>query len=381
LGNDLIAACVYCGALLFGAEVPPLFGFTGELAGAYGTYQRQNLVDGQEAGRSDVTGKFPLLGVGWSKGPKPGLGAGTPVSEARVRVGFGVSHDQAKEAEGTAGRMDASGNGRFENFALITRLALSDRGSLEGAVVQHRHVVTDVVTLDGPFGEALARYLIAVRQDAFVGWRQRFPNAEIGLRAEYTLLQGKLNTAGGALLSRGGIPGVGLDAAIVLGNWRLSAGGDWLSGDVAREDQYGPDFVQQSGTDPASMYGAGIRGAGRFGIVVVDVGLFWEKAKIPWVSLAVLGDEQRRFESGYRPSSDNVSKGLDLHVRVKAGAGVFVQIFGRFAQSNETVTFTDALDSRPAATVAVRAPLPAQYAFGLGITFSLGGAGAPNPVP
>jgi hypothetical protein len=241
--------------------------------------------------------------------------------------------------------------------------------------------MTDVVTLDGPFGLATARYLIAVRQDAFVGWRQRFPNAEIGLRAEYTLLQGKLNTPGGALLSRGGIPGVGVDGAIFVGNWRLSAGGDYLSGNVARQDQYGPDFAQQSGNDPATLYGAGIRGAGRFGIVVVDVGLFWERAKVPWVSLAVLGIEQRLFDNGFRPASDNTSKGLDLHARIKAGPGVFVQIFGRFAQSKETVTFTDALDSRPPSTIAVRAPLPAQYAFGLGIMFSLGSAGTPNPVP
>jgi len=66
---------------------------------------------------------------------------------------------------------------------------------------------------------------------------------------------------------------------------------------------------------------------------------------------------------------------------VKAGAGVFVRIFGRFTQSDETVTFTDALDSRPTATVTVHAPLPAQYAFGLGLTFSLGSAGTPNPAP
>jgi hypothetical protein len=381
LENDLIAACVYCGALLFGPNVPPVFGFTGELAGAYGVYQRQIQVDGTEISRSDTTGKFPLLGFGWSKGARDGLGAGTPASEASFRFGFGVSHDQATEAEGTPDRLEVSGQGRFENWELVGRGAIGPRGSLEGAMVQHRHVITDVVTLGGPFGEALTRYLVAGRQDFLLGWRQRFPCAEIGVRGEYAVLQGKLNNAGGALLTRGGIPGAGLDAAILLGNWRLSAGGEYLSGTVERLDQYGPDFAQQSGSDPASIYGAGLRGSGRFGIVVIDLGLFWERAKLPWVSFAVLGLEQRLFEAGFRPSSDSTNKGLDLRVRVKVATGVYVQIFSRRGQASETVTFTDALDSRPPVTLAVRAPSRQQYMYGLGVTFALGSASAPNPAP
>ena len=381
MGNDLIAACVYCGALLFGPDVPPVFGFTGELAGAYGVYQRQILENGEETSRSDVTGKFPLLGFGWSKAAPEGLGAGTPASEARVRFAFGVSHDQATEAEGTPGRLEVSGSGRFENWELFGRGAIGRHGSVEGGMAQRRHIVTDVVTLDGPFGEALTRYLVAGRQDFVLGWRQRFPDAEIGVRGEYAVLQGKLNNVGGALLTRGGIPGVGLDAAIHLGNWRLSAGGEYLSGTVERLDQYGPDFEQQSGNDPASFYGAGLRGSGRFGIVVVDLGFFWERAKLPWVSFAVLGIEQRLFEAGFRPSSDSTNKGLDLRVRVKVATGIYVQLFTRRGQASETVTFTDALDSRPPVTLAVRSPARQQYMYGLGVTFSLGSAGAPNPVP
>ena len=381
MSNDLVAACVFCGALLFGAQPPPLFGFTGEVGGAYGTYQRQYLVAGEKAGISDVTGKSPLIGIGWSKGPKPGLGAGTPVTEVRVRLAFGSSHDQAKEPEGTPERLEASGNGRFENAAFIARVAVTERGTLEGVMAQHRHVVTDVVTLDGPFGEATARYLIAERRDISFGWRQRFPDAEVALRGEYGVLQGKLNTPGGALLSRGGIPGVGIDAALVLGNWRLSAGGDWLSGHVDRQDRYRPDFVPQTGTDPASMYGAGVRGAGRFGTVVIDLGLFAERANLPWVSLAVLGEEQRRFDNGFRPSSEATSVGVDLHLQVRAASGVYAQFLGRIARSTETVTFTDALDARPTATADVRVTPKQQFMFGLGLTFSLGRAGPGNPVP
>lgn len=381
MGNDLIAACVYCGALLFGPEAPPVFGFTGELTGAYGTYQRVNVVDGADAGKSDVTGKFPLIGFGWSKGPRDGLGAGTPAWEASLAFAFGVSHDQATEPAETPERLEASGQGRFENWALVLRGAIGQLGSLEGAMVQHRHVITDEVTLGGPFGEVLPRYLIAGRQDFAGGWRQRFSNAEVGVRAEYTVLQGKFNTAGVALLSRGGIPGVGLDGAIVLGNWRLSAGGEYLSGNVARLDQYGPDFAQQSGNDPASLYGAGLRGCGRFGIVVVDVGLFWERARVPWVSLAVFGVEQRLLESGFRPSSDSTNRGLDVRIHIKVAPGVYVQIITRRGQSSETVTFTHALDSRPTDTLAVRSPARQQYAYGLGLNFSIGSAGTPNPVP
>ena len=229
-------------------------------------------------------------------------------------------------------------------------------------------------------GNTIRPVLVAVRP-ATSGETTSVSCAEIGVRGEYAVLQGKLNNAGGALLTRGGIPGAGLDAAILLGNWRLSAGGEYLSGTVERLDQYGPDFAQQSGSDPASIYGAGLRGSGRFGIVVIDLGLFWERAKLPWVSFAVLGLEQRLFEAGFRPSSDSTNKGLDLRVRVKVATGVYVQIFSRRGQASETVTFTDALDSRPPVTLAVRAPSRQQYMYGLGVTFALGSASAPNPAP
>jgi len=237
------------------------------------------------------------------------------------------------------------------------------------------------VMSDTPFDYEGPRYLIAERRDGAVGWRQRFENAEVAARFEYTVLQGKLNTARGALLSRGGIPGGGVEGAVVTGNWRLSAGGEWLSGHVDREDQYYPDFVVQSAKDPASLAGAGVKAATTFGRFEADLGLFWERASLPWVSLAVLGEEQRHFDSGYRLVSEARSFGGSLNIRYRIAAGVFMKLFTRAAWTTETVTFTDALGSRPSGTLDVSSPAKVQVAFGLGLDFSLGGTPVPNPVP
>ena len=381
MGNDLAAACIFCASLLLTSDVPTFFGFSGELTGAYGTLQRRITVDDNpEAQKSDVTGKFPLVGFGWSRPAPKGLGAGTPASEVRVRIGWATSHDEATEVEGTPGRLIATGTGRFENLAVAVRGAISG-GSAEGFLVQHRHKVTDLVMAGTPFDYEGPRYLIAERRDGAVGWRQRFENAEIAGRFQYTVLQGKLNTAGGALLSRGGIPGGGVEAAVITGNWRLSAGGEWLSGHVARQDQYYPDFVVQSGDDPASLAGASLRAASSFGRFRTDVGLVWERANLPWVSYAVLGEEQRRFESGYRLVSEARSWGANLEVRYRLAAGVSMKLLARATSTTEAVTFTDALGSRPSATPDVVSTHDWQYAFGIGLDFSLGGTPVPNPVP
>ncbi len=50
-----------------------------------------------------------------------------------------------------------------------------------------------------------------------------------------------------------------------------------------------------------------------------------------------------------------------------------MKAFGRAARTEETVTFTDALYGRPSATLDVLSPATNQFAFGLGLEFTLGG--------
>ena len=194
------------------------------------------------------------------------------------------------------------------------------------------------------------------------------PNAEVAVRGEYGVLQGKLNTPGGALLSRGGIPGVGLDGALVVGNWRLSAGGDWLSGHV---DAAGPVRARLRAAirqRPGFVYGAGIRGAGCFGNVVVDLGLFWERAKLPWVSLAVLGGSSGGSRTGSGRHPTRPARELDLHLRVKVAAGVFVAVLRprRADVGDGDVRPTPSTRARRDGGTSAR-HTQAQFTFGLGI--------------
>jgi hypothetical protein len=379
MGNELAAACIFCAGLLLGSGVSPLHGFTGEITGVYGTLRRQT--DGSSGtSRSDTTGKFPLVGVGWTRPAADGLGAGTPAWEASARLGWAASHSEGGDPAEAPAQVLLSGAGRFENVALAFRVAPLPSGSVETFFVQHRFTGTDVYDVGGFFQYAGQRLLIAMRRDLALGWRQRFPNAEIAGRFQYTALQGKTNDAAGNLQGNGSIWGGGADMAFVHGAWRFGAGGEWLSGSVGRFEQFAPDFSPVSGSDPASLRAAGLRIERSFRRVTVHLVGFWEEAALGWVSYAMLAEELRRFDDGFRPASDARSVGADFTVRVRAGAGVVVKALGRFVRSSETVTFTDAFGIRPSATLDVRSPPTHQFAFGLGLEFTLGAPGA-TPTP
>lgn len=373
MGNDLAAACIFCAGLLLGPDAPPLTGFTGEITGIYGTLQRQT-ESPYGLAKSDTTGKFPLVGVGWSRPAAAGLGAGTPASEASIRLGWAASHSEAGDPVTTPGQIVATGAGRFENVALGLRLALLASGSAELFFLEHRFKGTDVYNVGGPFQNTAQRLLISSRRDLAIGWRQRLSGAEIAGRVQYAMLQGKSNTAAGVLLANGGIWGGGIEAVLARGPWRFGAGGEWLSGSIGRDEQFAPLYVLGSGSDPARLRAAGLRIERSFGRASVRLAGFREEARLGWVSYAMLGEEQRRFDDGFRPASDGTSVGADLTARLRVGPGVLVKILGRFVRTTETVTFTDALGSRPAPTLDVRSPMSNQLAFGFGVEFTLGGS-------
>jgi hypothetical protein len=373
MGNELAAACIFCAGLLLGPDAPPLSGFTGEITGIYGTLRRQtDSAWGPAWG--DTTGKFPLVAAGWSRPAPPGLGAGTPASEARIRLAWAASHSEGMDAEGTPGRIMATGAGRFENFEASGRLALTASGSAEVLFLQHRFKGDDVYDVGGMFQNTNERFLTASRRDFAIGWRQRFSGAEVAGRFQYVLLQGKTNNARGVLLANGSVLGGGVEAAFASGPWRFGAGGEFLSGSIPREEQFAPEYVSVSGSDPAHLYAAGVRVERSFGSASVRLAFFWEEARLGWVSYAMIGEEQRRFDDGFRPASDGTSVGADLTARLRVGSGVYLKLLTRVVRTAETVTFTDAIGTRPSATIDVKWPVAHQFAFGLGLEFTLGGS-------
>lgn len=372
MGNDLVAACILCAGLLLGRDAPPLYGFNGEITGAYGTFQRQTETS---SGRSysDTTGKFPLVALGWTRPAAPGLGAGTPAWEVSGRLGWAASHSESAEPEETPVPVFATGSGRFENVALAFRAPLAQRSSAEILFVQHRFKGNDIYDTGGRFQLAGERILIAMRRDLSIGWRERLAGAEIAVRLQSALLQGKLNTVDGVLQGNGAIWGGGAEILFAPGSWRFFLGGEWLSGSVPRDEQFAPLYQPASGKDPAVLRGAGLWAERSAGPASFRLSGFWQKANVGWVSYAPLGETLRRFNDGFRPASATQSYGAELTARVLIGTGVFVKAFGHVARTRETVIFTDALGSRTCAPLDVLAPGTNQFAFGLGLEFTLGG--------
>ncbi len=374
VGESFVAACVFCGGLLAPPEPGRLYGFTGQIAGAYATLERDEGSGSRRDSFSNVTGKFPLLALGWSKPAEAGLGAGTPVTEVRFAIAFGTSHDEAEEPEGTPGRVLATGTGRYENLAIALRGAVSRAVSLEGFFVQRRHKVTDLVNSGKEnllFTEE--RLLTADREDAALGARFRWRDLEAALHARYTVAQGQMNTSRAGLFSRGGLPGAGGEVVWRSGSWMVTAVGGWSGGTVPRDDMYFPDFVVQSARPSASLWETGIGTGATFGRVALSLLLSYGESRLPWVSLAVLGSENRLVDSGYRPSSAASSGALSLAASVLVARGIRVKAFGGLTSTRETVTWEDAVSSRPPAVLDVSAPAVRQFAFGLGMDFVLGG--------
>ncbi len=372
MGNDLVAACIYCASLFLGRDAPPLYGFTGEILGAYGTLRRQTE---SSSGRSysDTTGKFPLVALGWTRPATLGMGAGTPAWEASGRLGWAASHSESAEPESDLAPILATGAGRFENVALAFRGAFARNGSAEVFFVQHRFQGDDVYDVGGLFQFAGERILIAMRRDLAIGWRQRFAGAEIAVRLQSALLRGMMNTVGVVLMGTGAIWGGGAEALLVRGPWRFFLGGEWLSGSVPRDEQFGPIYQPVSGQDPANLRAVGLSAERSFGRASFRLAGFWQESSMGWVSYSMLGETLRRFDDGFRPASASQSYGFEVTARFLVGTGVYVKAFGHAARTSETVTFTDALGSRPSATLDVLAPMTNQFAFGLGLEFTLGG--------
>src|SRR6266498_2472344 len=117
MGNDLVSACVFCAGLLLGTPLPPPPGYHVEVGFAYATAARLYEPGPGSRDLSDVTPKFALVGFGYNRAAAAGLGAGTPAAEWAVRVALGPSHDEQEQTPFALSNTNATGTGRFENFA------------------------------------------------------------------------------------------------------------------------------------------------------------------------------------------------------------------------------------------------------------------------
>jgi hypothetical protein len=357
VGIDLVSACVFCAGFLLGGDLPPREGLGTEIGLSYATLSREVPRPSAEESYdvSDVTPKFLLIGMGNAHPAPAGLGAGTPAFEWRVRVAFAPSHDeQIRIASSTQEKIEADGTGRYENFALLGRFPIGGRGSLELALNRRSQKATDILNIGGEEQEVSEqRNLTAERADGAVGWRQRWKDLEVAANVRYVKVTGYNATAGAFINSSGGIFGGGIEGRFRKGGWTALLDAEWMSGAIDVHEESFPAFQPRDSSQDATLEA-----------LRVGVGYSWartdlfftatfDRERLPFVALAVLGTETVAFDAGYHPDSNNREFFGDLTVRYAFTPAIRARVGLRLAKGEETVNLTDALGDRPPRTLDV----------------------------
>lgn len=375
MGTDLVSACVFCAGVLLGMEAPPLPGTSAEIGLAYSTLARRYEIGPNREDISDVTPKFILIGMGNARPPRGELGAGTPEREWRLRLALGPSHDEQvqKPIEGI-GRTVATGTGRYENFALLYRLPVGPRDSMEVAWNRRTHKATDLVNLGREnFVFSEQRVLSAERVDVALGWRHRWRNLEASVGLRYVKPHGSNATAGALHISRGSLLGAQAEARLRRGHWLFSLGAERASGSIDVHEESAPDFDSRNFRGDASLE------ALRLGIVrswpKTDLFLSatYDRTRLPFVALAVLGTETVAFDGGFHPDSRTRQWIWDLSLRHTVAPSVQARVFLRGVYGRETLTLTDSAGLLPSRQLKIFH----EGAFGRGLS---GGLGSPDIV-
>lgn len=349
MGSDVVSACVFCGGLLLGSDLPPLPGPSAEVGAVYATLQRRYDLDQSRNDLSNVTPKFALLGLRGTTPAPEGWGAGTPEREWRARLALAPSHDdQEQRPVGVIGRDTANGTGRYENFAILYRLPISFRGSLEAGWVRRTHKSTDLVNLGGEnYIVSEQRILAAERSDLGLGWRHRLRGLELAVSLRYTRPDAKNATAGSSHATNGTMLGGGLEARLRRDRWVFSFAGEALRGNLSVHEESTPAFESRDFSSSASFDSFSASIARSWASTGVFLSATYDRSKLPFVALAVLGTETAAFDGGFHPESSTRATLWDLSLRQSISPGVEVRLWARAISGKETVTLTDSLGSRP----------------------------------
>ncbi|HEY6146677.1 MAG TPA: hypothetical protein VIZ69_03230 [Thermoanaerobaculia bacterium] len=367
--SSLVSACVFCAGLLFGTGTSPWAGFSAEIGLAYATAARgTDLANGQKD-VSDTTPKFLLAGFGQAREAAPGLGAGTPAAEWRLRVALAPSHDEQEQTPFTTSNVAATGTGRYENFSLEGRLPLGEKYSLEAGWDRRTHKATDLVSLGGErhvFGEE--RALNAERVDLGLGFRRRWEGFEVALTARATRPAASTATSATFRIAGDWMAGAGVEARMRRGAWAAWVRGERVSGSIPVHEESAPDFVSFN-TKPRATFDAWQAGAiyehGKTDVLVSGT---LDRSRLPFVSFAPLGIETAAFGTGMHPDSSARQFFALLSVREQVGRGVRLRAFLRLGYGDETVVLSDPTGARSDQRIDVKS----SGVFGSGLSRTLG---------
>ncbi len=371
MGIDLVSACIFCAGFLLGGDLPPRPGLGTEIGLSYSTLAREipGRFEGENADVSDVTPKFVLIGMGYARSAAADLGAGTPAFEWRARVALGPSHDEQLRKPGTvSGPIETDGTGRYENFAVLGRFPIGN-GSIELGIDRRNMHATEVLNIGGEEQQVSEqRNLTAERADGAIGWRQRFRNFEAAVAARYVKVTGYNATAGAFHNSSGGVFGASVEGRYRHGCWTATLSAERMSGSIDVHEESLPDFHARDTSEDARLEAVRLGVAYSWPRTDLMLTATYDRQKLPFVSLAVLGAETVAFDSGFHPDSDNEQVFGDLTLRHAFTPGIRARLGVRLGGGSENVLLTDAVGSRPSVTLDVQR----EGRFGGGVSRTLG---------
>ncbi len=325
---------------------------------------------------SDTTPKFVLIGVRSADDAAPGTGAGTPAREWNVELSISNSHDEQSQTFRVPNRVVTTGSGRFENFGGVLRLPVASRLSLEAAFSQRAYRATDLVNLGGSnyqFDEEIA--LFAQRVDAVLGLRRRFHDAELFGGLRFSRPEGRYNTALAFRRGRTSLFGPALEGRVKLAAWRLSLSGETMSANMPVEEQRVPDFAHVTYHSRARFSAAWLSAERSWGGTDVAATVGVDRSRLPFVVMAVLGEEIRYFDQGYRPVSTTREVSVGLSARRRIAPGIHVRAYMAARQGSETDALTDPAGQLPDVSIRIRrggrSPVTT-FLLGGGADFSIG---------
>jgi len=356
MGSDLVSACIFCAGMLLGHDLAPRPGLSGDVGFAYATLARRYDVTDRRIDGSDVTPKFLLIGLGEAWPAQDALGAGTPASEWRVRIAFAPSHDEQElKADEDVERILTKGNGRYENFAGVVRFALGARDSIEFGGERRSHKATDLINIGGEnqqFSEE--RSLTAERIDLGLGGRHRWKEWELAAGVLWSKNSGFNATADSFHHATGELWGWQAEARWQHGCWTALARGQRVSGhfDVHRESF--PAFEDRDTEEPGSLehyeLGAGYSWP-RLDLLLTAA---YDRERLPFVALAVLGTETVAFDRGFNPDSLNKEWFYEAVLRYAITPAIRIRASLRFGWGSETVDLVDSAGLLPPRTLDVK---------------------------
>jgi len=351
-------------------DLTPRNGLGGQMGFSYATMARRYDVTAERVDSSDVTPKFALIGLGNAWPAAEGLGAGTPASQWVARVAFGASHDQQeRKALEDLDRILASGTGRYENFALLGRLKVGERDSVELAVNRRAESATDLINIGAENNQlSSSRSVSASRADVAAGWRHRWPGLEAAAAFRWAKPAGYNSAAGSFQKASGSLYGADAEVRWRCAGWTLSLHGEGMWGNLDVHRESAPDFVDRDRTLPAS-----------FEAVRLGVGYSWPRTELfltstydrqhlPFVSIAILGTEAVAFDRGYDADSLNDQFYFDLAFRYAISPAIRLRIGVVMGWGEETVTLRDSASALPDLALDVHR----RGVFGGGLSSSLG---------